>query len=382
MLGHAERQRQRDRSAHAAPQDNRLVAVVDRLSHPEHAEHRQQSEDDDRTGGQCGDDDDEQQQDVDRREAFHETRDQDGGQEEDERSSPEGDLLPDRMEKLPAGRLNAGRAVKVEHSARTDDGNNGGNINELVAQHIGAVGQCQAQGHLCQRNVAHDRQKGNRDPAKQCTHDDAAGERAAEGNGGFADGHGLVTGQHVQQDDEDHDGGSIVQQALAFHDTAEPRRRANVPEDGDNGNRVRRGDNRTQQQAGDQRDVGERKQRCQRIEGKADKGCCDEDGDNRHQQDRGNVLDDPSNFQSECGLKQKDWQKNVEDHLRIQRGIDEDVRNSVEGIRFGSVAQIDRQNADHGADRGQQNAGRQPKPSGKGLQQGNRNQEQRESACN
>ncbi len=210
-------------AAHAAPQDHRLVAVVDRLSHPEHAEHRQQSEDDDRTGGQCRDDDDEQQQDVDRREAFHETRDQDGGQEEDERSSPEGDLLPDRMEKLPAGRLNAGRAVKVEHSARTDDGNNGGNINELVAEHIGAVGQCQAQGHLCQRYVAHDRQKGNRDPAKQRTHDDATGERAAEGNGGFADGHGFVTGQHVQQDDEDHDGGSIVQQALAFHDAAEPR---------------------------------------------------------------------------------------------------------------------------------------------------------------
>ena len=67
-------------------------------------------------------------------------------------------------------------------------------------------------------------------------------------------------------------------------------------------------------------------------------------------------------------------QENIEDHLRIQWGIYEDVRNRVKGIGFGRIAQIGRQNADHRADSCQQNARRQPKPAGKGLQQGNRDQ--------
>ena len=81
-----------------------------------------------------------------------------------------------------AGGLNPGEPVKIEHGAGADDRNHCGNVDELVAEHIGAVGQCQAEGDLSKGQVAHQRQQADRHPAEHGADNDAAGKGPAEGD--------------------------------------------------------------------------------------------------------------------------------------------------------------------------------------------------------
>jgi hypothetical protein len=159
VFGHTEGQGKCHCAAHAAPQHDSLVFVVHRLSGFHEAEDGQQSVNHDSPGREGRDDHDQKQQNVEWGKPVDQPRDKNCGEQKDERCGPEGHLVPDRMQKVPVGRLDPGRTVEIEDDPGGNNGNNRRHVGKLITEHIDAVGQSKAEGHLGKRQVAHQMQE-------------------------------------------------------------------------------------------------------------------------------------------------------------------------------------------------------------------------------
>ena len=81
-----------------------------------------------------------------------------------------------------------------------------------------------------------------------------------------------------------------VEQALALDQDGKSLGRAEVPENGDHGDRVGGGDNSAEQQAGNETDIGEDVKRAADREGR------DQEADDREHEDRRDVVDEAADI--------------------------------------------------------------------------------------
>ena len=178
VLGHAERERERDRAAHRAPGDHEFVAMADPLREACGAEQRQQAEQDQGAGDERDERDDADQQDVVEAGADHQARHQDRRQDEHQRAGPERQLLPDVVQERPVLRRQPLAPLGVDHEARRDHGGHARDFEIALAQDIHDVRQGQRQGRLGEPRIAQPRHQHHQAAAAE-----EADQRAAEEGG-------------------------------------------------------------------------------------------------------------------------------------------------------------------------------------------------------
>ncbi len=123
----------------------------------------------------------------------------------------------------------------------------------VLADDEGQIGKGDGQGRLGQVMVAQRR----RHPADQQAGDIAGGQTAGEGaqeiEQGMQRAHRMLAGQHGEEQRVERDRRRIVEQAFAFDQHAQAARRTDVAEDGDDGDRIGRGNDGAEHQTGKQR---------------------------------------------------------------------------------------------------------------------------------
>ncbi len=164
-----------------------------------------------------------------------------------------------------------------------------------------------------------------------------------------------------EQDNEQRNRRGVVEERFALDQPRQPRRCADLAEDGDHGRRIGRGDDGAEQQTDHQRYLRERPQR------QADHGRGDKRGDDGEKQDRGRVLDRAPDVCGDPGLEDEEGQKHVDEGCRTDRQIGKQPGGKVDRARQAQLAHDHRQGADRHADRREQNRRRQFEPNGERL---------------
>ena len=155
--------------------------------------------------------------------------------------------------------------------------------------------------------------------------------------------------QHVEEHREHRDRGRVVEQTLAFEQPAEPRWRADVAEDADDGDRIRGRHDRAEKQAREQR------RRRDPRESDADDERLDEHGDDGQQQDGRGVLNDALHADRERGLEEQQGQEDVDEDRRAHRQVVERLGDAVERARRIGLKRGRRSKANRHADHREQN---------------------------
>ena len=160
---------------------------------------------------------------------------------------------------------------------------------------------------------------------------DAAGERPENGPAdkgddefdGAAEDIGLAPlDDHSEEDHEEHDRRRVVEQRFTLDEPGEARRRSDIPENRDHGGRVRGRGHRAEEEADDERHARERPKR------DADDRGRDERRDDREHQDRRRILEHAPHVAGERRLEDERRQEDVDQGLRPDRQIGEQLRRS------------------------------------------------------
>ena len=133
---------------------------------------------------------------------------------------------------------------------------------------------------LRQAEILQPRNHADDDACADVTDGDAADECLNERNDGARRAGAAAAHQQVEQHGEQHDGRGVVEQALAFDQTGQPRRRADIAKDRNHGHRIGRRHHRSQEQTDNERDAGDE------VERQADDEGGDDDRDDREHEDR------------------------------------------------------------------------------------------------
>ena len=166
-------------------------------------------------------------------------------EQEDEGVGQEGHVLPEVEEDDAGGGGHARGAQVAVDDACGHHGQHAAHV-ELLGQEVAAVGQDGGQGDLDE--VVVDAGDDLGDEVAQAEADDqpARGDHEEVGHP-FPDGEGAP--EHQPQDDgEDHDGRAVVEEALPLHEQGEAAGRAQGPEGGHHGHRIRGGDEGAEEQ--------------------------------------------------------------------------------------------------------------------------------------
>ena len=341
FLGRGQRQRQRDRAAHPAPQHDDLVAGVDRAGDPGEAQERDQPVKGQRAGDQRGRDQRAEQCDIAPGRAQQQLGRLHRREQEDQRARPEGELLPRHGKALEIGGRHTAPAASADRERRGGDRHDPGKAEVMVANDEDEIGKADRQGRLGEPARPQDRHAQGDEPAGQIADREAAPELAQERQDAVERARRAVAGQHRDGERIDRDRRSVVEQAFALHQGRQPPRRADVAENRDDSDRIGRRDDRAQNDAGDDADRRDRPQR------KADDKGADDDADHREQQNRRQLVAELADIDIEGRLEQQRRQEDVEQRF----GAEAKVAQRAQDVADDAAGVVGRRDVGNGADR-------------------------------
>ncbi len=115
--------------------------MIDRGRESENAQKRQKPEQDHRPSGDCGQDHHADQKDIRNPDLFQKPRDQQGRENEDQRSRPMGKHIPKFAQIGPGLGLQTPRSAQVQRQAGCDHGDHARGADTLLRPDVGKIGE-------------------------------------------------------------------------------------------------------------------------------------------------------------------------------------------------------------------------------------------------
>jgi hypothetical protein len=376
VLADRQRQGQGDRAAHAAPQDDQLVADADRPLAQQQAHGRQDAEQGEGARRERAQEQGREQEEIARLRLPDRVGHQHGGQDEDQGTRPEAELAPDGADALPFPGADPHPGEGAEDEARDHHGDDPRDVEVGLAQGVGEVGQGEAQRDLGGAALADAGDDEGRDPSQHEADQGAARELPCQIRCHLRDDRDLV-GARAAADDREEGGGQgdrrrVVEQALALDQEGEPATRANLAEDRGDGAGIGGGDDRRDQEAG-----GERERR-HRPHGEPGHGGGDQDSEHGEDQDRAEIVQELAAVELGRRVEQQDRQEHPEQDV----GRDLELAQLVEEVADDGAGDGGRQRvgqpdaeAQGAAEAGQQDGVGQPQAGGEVGQEGDQGEQ-------
>ena len=348
VLGRGERQCERNRAAHSAPQHDELVIAVDRLCDPGEAEHREQPVKRQRARDEGRDDQRGKQAEIAPARLFEKLGGLHRRKQKDQRARPEGQLLPGDDEALPVRRRQPAAAAGADRQRRGGDRDDAGNADIMIADDKNHIGEGDRQRRLGQAARAQYRDEQRDGPAGDIAGGETAAELAHKGDEPVQRAGRPVAGQHRNGERVDRDRRGVVEQALALHQGRQAARRPDVVEDRDHRDRIGGRDDRAEDHAGQDPD------RRDRPQGEPDDKGADDDADDGEQQNRADLVAELAHIDIERRLEQQRRQKDIKQRFGAEPEIVQPAHDIADdAARVGGEGEIG-DAADRDADHGEQ----------------------------
>ena len=248
-----------------------------------------------------------------------------------------------------------------------------------LADDVGEIGQCDRHRRFGRETAAEAREQIADDPRQREADRDATGEADQEGQQCLAEIGLFLAGRDAEQNAEQGDRRGVVEEAFALDQNRESPWCADVAEDADDGSRIRRCNDGTEQEAGDEILPGEID--ADRGSGggqsQAGNGRADHDRHDRQQQDGGELVDEPADLDGQAGDEKQRRQEDDEESVRRNAELPESTQQIAEHAEAGAAAEPMARRADGDAEAGQQDRMRNPHPLREWDQEADGNQQDR-----
>ena len=225
-LGHREGQRQRHSPAQTTPQNGHPVWPFDRRRQLQCRHGWQEREQNDRPRRDGGNDHDANQGEILEAHPLEQAWDQKGCQDEDQRTGPMRQDIPQFAQVRPGLRRQPTGSGEIQRQAGSDHGDDARRADALLRADVGEVGKCNRNGDLRQFVAPELRHEPDRQPRSK----PARKRPACDQYGKAREGLGQVRVWDSEHDEaheqaEECNRRSVVQKALAFDDPRKPARR-------------------------------------------------------------------------------------------------------------------------------------------------------------
>ena len=320
-----------DGAAQAAPDQDRLVARIDRLDEARRLQHRQHAEHHQQPGHERAARDGGEAPDIEPRDLRQHAGRQHRGQDEDQAVAPELELRPNLAQRRPLpgmqmrGPVGGDREGGHNHRHDTRD-------SEIAVGHdVAQIGE--AHGHRGDRllGIVEPRQEQHRRPREDEAEQDAEYEFAQEMRDGLHQTRvDLAFGTrrcprhqdlHDQREGRDRDG--IVEQRLALGEDRQALGRADVAEDADHGGRIGGRHDGAQQQADHDVAAG------RLVHHERHDADADQHRDDGQEQDGEDLVEQPAHVDREAGVEQQRRQEHRQEELRLLLEPDQPLEDIV-----------------------------------------------------
>ena len=352
VLADRKREHHGHRAAQAAPENHRLVPAADRLGQLHLGQQRQQAVEHEGAGDQGGEHQDQQQAELGETHGRQQARGQDCGQQEDQRVGPEVELVPDMHQGLPGLRVDPRPALDREGQTGSDHGEYAGDAQVMLGDQIAEVGQADRERDLGHRRVAQTVEQAADQPAEQAAEGDPAEEVDQEGQAAGPETEVATADQQIEQQGEDGDRRRVVEQAFPRDQGGQTARRAEVAEDAEDRRGVGGRNDGTEQQAGDQAELGDG------VERQPDHRGRHHDGDHGQQQDRCEFVEQQAHVDRQGRGEEQRRQEQEQQGVGREPEHGEAAREVANHAEAGELAeQADREAEHHTEGREQGGAG-------------------------